>query len=147
MEIDFGSIPEATTLPPIPPGVYLVEVREVRTRMNNEGAEMWGLRLVVAEGPLKGRTAAWDNLIWSPRGIGRVKRALRLMGFPVEGRLTIEPKDLEGRRIRARVVRDTYKDPTDGKELARNRVPFGGYLDPAGEGEEEEEPPEEDLPF
>ncbi len=146
VEYNFGPIRESSALPLIPPGVYLLEVAEVRTRLNQEGAEMWGLRLVVAEGRFKGTTAAWDNLIWSPKGIGRVKRALRLMGFPVDGKLTIEPKDLVGKKIRARLVPDSYKDPVTGEERARNRVPFGGYLEP-GEDLQERENAKEDLPF
>ena len=148
MEFNFAPIPESSALPLVPPGVYLVEVAEVRTRLNQEGSEMWGLRLVVAGGKYKGTTAAWDNLIWSPKGIGRVKRALRLMGFPVDGKLTLEPKDLVGRRVRVRLVPDHFKDPVTGEERARNRVPFGGYLEPEEDRrEEEQEAPREDIPF
>ncbi len=143
MEFDFTKVDEAKDLPLVPPGVYLLKVKQVRARKTLEGDEMWRLQLVVEEGPYEGRTAAWDNLVWSPRSIGRVKRVLRLMGFPVEGRLRIEPEDLVGKVVRARVVQDTYKDPTDGRPLVRNRVPFGGYL----ENDAGEEADREDLPF
>ncbi len=150
VEINFGPIQESTDLPLVPPGAYLVEVKEVRARTNNEGSEMWGLRLVVAEGEYKGTTAAWDNLVWSPKGIGRIKRVLRLMGFPVDGKLRVEPEDLLGKRVLARVILDKFKDPATGRERERNQVPFGGYLEP-GEKEENkinhEEIPPGPLPF
>ena len=150
-EVDFTGVEEAQPFASIPPGDYLVEVADVRVRRSQGGAEMWGVHLVVAEGPYKGRSAAWDNLVWSPRSLGRVKRALRLMGFPVEGKLTLAPEDLKGKKVRVRLIPDEYVNPNTGRKSIRNRVPFGGYLDPEGEegseAEEMEDYEPEDCPF
>ena len=138
MDYDFGPVEETTALVAVPPGTYLCQVEEVRTRITQDGSDLWGIKLVVAKGEHQGKVAAWDNLVWSPRGVGRVKRILRLLGFPVEGRLTIDSRDLEGRKIRATVGPESYRDPVTGSTTVRNRVPFDGY---AEKGEEEEEVP------
>lgn len=140
MDFDFATVEEANDFVAIPPGTYRCRVEEVRTRMTQEGAELWAVRLVVAEGPYEGRLAAWDNLVWSNRAAGRVKRFLRLLGFPVDGRLTIEPHSLEGRTIRVTVKPETYHNPVTNTDVTRNRVPFDGYL-------EDRELKQEEAPF
>lgn len=140
MEYDFGTVEETTDFVAVPAGTYRCRVAEVRTRTSQEGSELWAVRLVVAEGPHEGRLAAWDNLVWSPRAIGRVKRFLRLLGFPVNGRLALEPNTLEGRTIRVTVSPENYRNPVTNNVVVRNRVPFDGYL-------EDCEPHEEEAPF
>lgn len=147
MEIDFSTVEEANSFVAVPPGTYLCRIEEVRQRTSQDGSELWALRLIVAEGEHEGRMAAWDNLVWSSRAIGRVKRVLRMLGFAVEGRLRVEPRELEGRRIRVTVSPESYHDPVTGNTVIRNRVPFEGYHPAVREEEGEGDEAGEGCPF
>lgn len=143
MQIDFSDIEDAESYVSIPEGIHPCRVAEVREGLTREGHPRWAFRLEVALGPWAGRTAAWDSLVWSPRGLPRVKAVLSRLGFDVSGRLSIESSELVGRRVRAELVREEREDPQSGRRIARLRVPYVGYERDTGaeDGDEAEESP------
>jgi hypothetical protein len=132
MQIDFRTITEPDNFVTVPEGLYLCRIAEVRSGVSRDGSERWSLRLVVDEGDHTGHTAAWDSLTWSEKGVYRVKRALEAFGFDVSGETCVEPGDLEGIQVRARLVHTTWEDPETGRRQERMTVPFLGY-ESAGE--------------
>lgn len=132
---DFEQVSEPEDFKSIPAGEYTVRVAEVRVGVTRDGAERWGMRLEVADGEYAGRTAAWDGLVWSERGLPRVKLVLSRMGFDVSGRLALEPRDLVGREVHARLVDDDWTDPDTGRSVSRLTVPFRGYRRVASDAE------------
>ena len=127
MQIDFRTITEPDNFVTVPEGLYLCRIAEVRPGVARDGSERWSLRLVVDEGDHAGHTAAWDSLTWSEKGVYRVKRALEAFGFDVSGEACVEPGDLEGIQVRARLVHTTWEDPATGRRQERMSVPFLGY--------------------
>lgn len=130
MIIDFSEVDEVRDFVAVPEGEYLARIAEVRPGTTRDGNPRWGLRLVVADGDYAGRTAAWDALVWSERGLPRVKEVLRLLGFDVSGRVEVEPADLQGRELRAQFVSEAWEDPVTGQRQTRLRVPYRGYAAP-----------------
>ncbi len=126
MEVDFNEVGEVSDYVSVPAGTYVCEVAEVRTRTSRAGDELWSLRLVVAEGEHAGRHAAFDNLVFSLRGRVRLRRVLRALGLKAEGRVEIQPKDLEGRRAFVEVRPVEYTNSA-GETIRRNEVPYDGY--------------------
>jgi Protein of unknown function (DUF669) len=110
----------------VPDGRYLVRIAEVRPGTTRAGDVRWSLRLVVADGPLAGRQAAWDSLVFSTRGRSRVRLVLRALGLPHEGKVQVEPADLEGRTAIVDVRGATYTDPSGG-QVKRNELPYDGW--------------------
>ena len=139
MHFDFSQVDDTDSYVSVPPGVYDCRVAEVRPGRSRDGSERWSMRLEVVTGEYAGRTAAWDALTWSERGVRRVKQVLALFGFDVSGELNLQPADLQGRHIRATVQPEEWEDPITGKRQLNNRVPYMGY-DPA-----EVDPAEVDL--
>jgi len=131
MQIDFSEIVDVESYASIPEGTYLCRIAEVRMGSTKEGSPRWGLRLEVAEGDYAGRTAGWDNLSWSERGLPRVKGILQRLGYDVSGPLELLPEDLVGRRIRAQFQTEEREDPATGRRVVRLAVPYMGY-EPAG---------------
>jgi len=127
MELDFSRIDDIDDLRAVPEGEYLCRVAEVRVSRSPSGHTRWGLRWEVAEGDFIGRTAAWDSLHWTDRGLPRLKYVLRVLGFDVSGPAVIEAPDLEGRRAVVLCVPEEREDPTTGLRRLLNRVPFAGY--------------------
>ncbi len=135
MQYDFSQIDDSDSFITVPAGAYACRIADVRTGSARDGSERWSFRLQVAEGEYAGRTAAWDSLTWSDRGLHRVKRVLRAFGIDVSGSVTIEPRELVGIEVRALLEPEEWEDPLTGQRQLRMRVPYSGYA-AAGSGEE-----------
>ena len=136
MQIDLSSVDDVESFISIPEGQYLCRVADVRPGLTREGKPRWSMRLEVMEGQYAGRTAAWDNVVWSERGLPRAKRLLEAFGFDVSRPLDLEPDDLKGRRIFAHFVTEEREDPATGQRVKRLRVPYSGF-EAAGNAEDD----------
>lgn len=127
MKFDFSKVEEIEDFISVPNGSYPCRIAEVRERTGDDGTARWSLRWEVEDGPFAGRTAAWDNLSWSEKGVRRVKLVLDKLGFAVQGELEIEPGLLVGKRAIVTVFAQEYQDPVTQRRVMRTRVPFAGY--------------------
>ena len=127
MRYDFGTVEDNESFVLVPEGVHICRIAEVRNGQARDGSERWRMRLEVAEGEWAGRTAAWDSLTWSDRGVFRVKRVLEALGFDVQGELEVAPEDLVGRRARVVLEPEHWEDPVTGRTQLRLAVPYLGY--------------------
>ncbi len=127
MRYDYSTVNETESYVSIPAGTYVCKVAEVRPGRSRDGSEQWSLRLEVQEGEYAGRTAAWDSLTWSERGVARVKLVLRVFGFDVDGELEVQPDDLLELPVRAEVQVEAWEEPSTGRRIERMRVPYNGY--------------------
>lgn len=127
MKFDFRGVEDVQSYVYVPPGAYVCRVAEVRPGMARDGSVRWSLRMEVAEGDQLGRTAAWDSLTWSDRGVARVKLVLKALGMPTHGVVEIEPQDLVGRRARVTVQPEERENAQTGLREVRNRVPYAGF--------------------
>jgi hypothetical protein len=127
MHIDFRTIEDSESYVTVPEGTYLCRVAEVRENLAMNGSPRWSLRLEVCEGDFTGRTAGWDGLTFSERGLPRVKRVLGRLGFDVSGALDLQSSDLVGLRALVQFVTEEREDPLTGRRTVRLRVPYSGY--------------------
>jgi Protein of unknown function (DUF669) len=110
----------------IPAGTYRVRIAEVRQRETRRGNTLWALRLVVAGGEFEGRTAAWDNLVFSPRGSTRVANVYRALGVGEHAGDEVLPEHLVGREALV-TVRPAEYLAADGQVIRRNEVAYDGW--------------------
>src|SRR6185436_20685919 len=94
MRFDFRSVEDVDSYVSVPEGIYHCRVAEVREGKARDGSVRWSLRLEVVDGDWAGRTAAWDSLTWSERGVYRVKKAFEALGLDVSGEVEVEAQDL-----------------------------------------------------
>lgn len=159
MELDFNDREQVTDFISVPEGTYLCRIVDVRERQTRNGDALWALKLLVTEGEFTGRDAAWDNLVFSSRGLNRVKTVFAALGLPADGKIQVDPGDLLNREVFATVRPAEYMS-AEGSVVRRNEVPYEGYqavdkqpetvgeqpaVAPAdnGEGDDAEDP----LPF
>ncbi len=126
MEIDFEDTDRVSDYITVPAGTYVCRIAEIRPGTTRAGDERWSLRLVVAEGQHVGKQAAWDSLVFSSRGRARARTVLQALGLPASGRVSIEPRDLEGRQALVEIRPAEYQSPA-GDVVRRNEVPYDGY--------------------
>jgi hypothetical protein len=134
MKLDFSTVEDAESYISIPEGTYVCRIADVRESVTRDGSARWALRLEVLDGEYAGRTAAWDALIFSERGMPRVKHVLAMLGFDVSGSLDIESEHLKGLQVRAQCLIEEYEDRLTGKRQRRLRVPYSGYESASGNG-------------
>ena len=127
VQVDFSQIEDVESFVLIPEGRHLVQIAEVRTGETRAGHMRWALRLAVVDGEFAGRTAAWDGLVWSKRGLPRVKHVLSVLGFDTEGALQVAPADLCGKRAVVDFFVEEWENPDTGRRTQRLAVPFLGY--------------------
>ena len=140
MRFDFSSVDDVETYVFVPEGEHDCRVADVREGTSRDGSVRWSFRLEVLGGEYAGRTAAWDSLTWSERGVYRVKKVLEALGLDVKGELEIEPKDLLNLQARVRVIPEEREDPVTGRRQVRMRVPYLGYAPIQADAEARERP-------
>lgn len=131
MDVDFSRIEDLEDYLSVPEGRYPCRIAEVREGVTRDGDVRWTFRLEVREGEFAGRTAAWDGISWSERGLRRAKFVLRMFGFNTNGRLELEPSDLVGLDAWVEVQAEERQDPTSGVRSVRPKVPYLGYAESA----------------
>lgn len=127
MRFDFSQIQDVESFVSVPPGTYRCRVAEVREGTARDGSVRWSYRLEVADGEFAGRTAAWDSVTWSERGVHRVRLALAAMGFDTTGVVDLRAHDLVGNEVTVTVQPEEREDPVTGRRQVRLRVPYAGY--------------------
>lgn len=141
MRFDFSSVDDMESFVSVPEGVHSCRIAEVREGRARDGSVRWSFRLEVLDGAFAGRTAAWDSLTWSERGVYRVKKLFAAFGLDVRGELDVAPSDLVNLQARVKVEPEEREDPVTGRRQVRMRVPYLGYsplereTKPAGEDE------------
>jgi hypothetical protein len=127
MHFDFSEVEDVETFISVPEGEHLCRVAEVREGVARDESPRWSLRLELATGECAGRTAGWDSITWSPRGVNRVKHVLEAFGFMVSGQLDLQSAELLGRQARVLFQEEEWEDPESGRRQRRLGVPFIGY--------------------
>ncbi|MCA8957729.1 MAG: hypothetical protein KDC87_16760 [Planctomycetes bacterium] len=150
MKIEFNNTDGVQDYVSVPAGTYLCRIVDVREGTTASGDVRWSVQLLVAEGEFTGRHAAWDSVVFSARGLNRVRHVFSALGLPTDGKVEVEPKDLLDRQLFATLRPAEYVSP-DGTVTRRNEVPYTGYraLDPGADcrPDNRHTPEESDLPF
>ena len=127
VRVDFGRVEDVQDFASIPAGTYAVRIAEVREGVTKDGSPRWSFRLEVLEGTYVGRTAAWDSISWSERGLRRAKHVLGKLGFDVSGEIEVHGAQLVGLEAVAEITMEEWYDEANGQRQIRPRVPYHGY--------------------
>lgn len=124
-KINFADVNAVADFAPLPDGEYLCRLGDIETDVTRAGDPMWKLRWIVEGGEQAGRIL-FDNLVFSPKAMPRVKLICQSCGLDVSGEIDLEPAMLLEKCARITTYVEEYRDE-QGVAKARNRVPFGGY--------------------
>jgi uncharacterized protein DUF669 len=127
MRYDFNLLADRPAFSSVPEGTYACRVIEVRERTARDGSPRWNLRLEVTTGEYAGRTAGWDSITWSDRGVHRVQQVLCALGIDARGELELDASELIGRQAVVQFELEEREDPGTGKRQLYLRVPYAGF--------------------
>ena len=123
--VDFSNVGDIADFAPIPDGEYQVRVVDIETDMTKSGDEMWKLRLQVESGEHDGRLL-FDNVVFSPKAMPRVKLICESFGLGVSGVVDLDTPMLLNKCALVTTYQEEYEDDR-GQAKVNNRVPYDGY--------------------
>lgn len=124
-KIDFHDVAEVSDFAPVPDGEYHCQLVDVEQDVTRTGDEMWKLRWQIEGGEHAGRLL-FDNLIFSPRALPRVKLICAACGLDVSGEVDLATEMLMNRQAMVTAETEEYED-VNGATKVRNRIPWDGY--------------------
>lgn len=127
MRFDFDSVASDRMFTSVPEGTHVCHITEVREQTARDGSPRWIFRLVVTTGDFAGRTAGWDSITWSERGVHRVQQVLCALGVDARGEVELDASELIGLRARVRFELEEREDAKTGRRDLWLRVPYAGY--------------------
>lgn len=123
VKVNWDSVDESGGL--VPAGRYLVRVVSVAQKQTLAGFEIWNLQMEIIGGE-HDKKQMFDNIVFSPKAMGRAKLILRALGIPLEQEREIRPSEAEGKKAVVSVVHRTYTDK-DGNEKKTVSPEFDGW--------------------
>ena len=127
MRYDFSDVEDIESFVSVPEGEHLCRVAEIREGTARDESSRWSMRLEVVGCELSGRTAGWDSITWSPRGVHRVRHVLDALGFETDGTIDLGSDELLGLQAHVTFREEEWEDPQTGRRQVRLCVPFIGY--------------------
>ena len=124
-KVDFSTVSDIADFAPIPDGQYLCRLVDVEPDLTRSGDEMWKLRWQVEGGEHDGRLL-FDNLVFTPKAMSRVKLICACCALDVSGQMDLDPAMLLDKRALVDTYQDDYEDDK-GQMKVRNSIPYGGY--------------------
>lgn len=131
-KINFATVDSINDFAPLPDGEYVCSLTDIEADVTRAGDPMWKLRWAVTEGEYAGRLL-FDNLVFSPKAMPRLKLVCASCGLDVSGELDLEPPMLLDKRARVSVYQDAYIDD-HGVTKVRNQIPYDGYAAATDDG-------------
>lgn len=140
--IDFSEVKELSD-EPLPVGAYYVEVEKASLDHGQDGKPFIQIQTVVVEPDEYAGRKLKDRLYLNPEALWRAKKALRAMGFDVDGSLDIAEilTEMPGKEIDVVTKIDTL--PLDGRKVSR----INRYVPPEGEDEGDSGDGEDETDF
>ena len=127
-KIDFSDVGDVADFTPIPDGEYTCVLVDIEEDMTSKGFDMWKLRWRVEDGDYAGRLL-FDNMVFSPKAMPRVKLVCDCCGVDVDGEVNLEPSMLLDKRAGVATYQDEYPDDK-GQQKVRNNIRYDGYSFP-----------------
>src|SRR5213594_1397644 len=124
--VKFSEVDTAGELPLIPAGLYTVVVDQIEERRTQSGDALWrvGCRIQGGGGPALMGRRIFDNWVFSPKALPRIKRIASRFGLDVSSDREITPGDFLGKEIEVEVK---TRRSVGGEEREESFVPYAGY--------------------
>jgi hypothetical protein len=124
--VEFSRIEGSGEMQIVPAGVYTVVVDHIEERRTQSGDPLWrvGLRIQGGGRPEFHGRRVFDNWVFSPKALPRIKLIASCFGLDVDSDREISPKDFLGKEIEVEVK---TRKSVGAEEREESFVPYAGY--------------------
>ena len=113
VNLDFSSVPSRE---PLEPGIYGLTIEKLEETTSSTGNPMWKVTYSVDEdaqgNAVEGQRKLWDNFVLVDKALWKLKELFDALGIDTSDVVEMDPQELVGLSIQARVVHDEYNGET-----------------------------------
>lgn len=107
MNLDFSSVPSREVLEE---GMYTMLIKKVEEKTSSTGKPM----LTVLFEEIEKKTGIFENYVLQDNCLWKLKELLDCLGIDTSETVNIEPSELEGQFVKAKVIQEDYHgEPTN----------------------------------
>lgn len=103
LNLDFSNVPSRE---PLEEGVYTLTIAGVEEKVSSTGNPM--LSVVYDVVGVDGNRKLWDNYVLIDKALWKLQELFRAVGIPTDAIVEMDPAELIGMQVQAKVVQDTY---------------------------------------
>lgn len=103
MNLDFSNVPSRE---PLAEGIYALQIAKAEEKIASTGTPMLTLEYDVME--VEGNRKLWENYPLIDSALWKIQELCKAIGIDASGVVSLEPQDLVGQVVNAKVVQDTY---------------------------------------
>lgn len=107
LNLDFSSVP---TRDPLEEGMYNLTIAKAEEKLSSGNNPMLVIEFDV-DG-VEGKRKLWDNYVLVPQSLFRLKDLLAAIGIPTDAIVSMDPNDLVGQCVQAKVIQEEYNGDT-----------------------------------
>lgn len=103
LNLDFSSVPSRE---PLDEGVYQLQIAKVEETTSSTGNPMLKVEYDVLN--VEGGRKLWDNFVLIDKCLWKIKELFDALGMDTSALVEMDPAELVGMEVNAKVVQDTY---------------------------------------
>lgn len=103
LNLDFSNVPSRE---PLDEGIYQLQIAKAEEKIASTGTPMLTIEYNVLE--VEGNRKLWENYPLTESALWKIQELFKALGMDASSVITIDPKDLIGETVNAKVVQDTY---------------------------------------
>lgn len=105
INLDFSQV-EERNFEPLAEGIYNLTIIAAEQTTSSKGSEM--IKVTFEEPETKSRI--WENYVIQQNCLWKLKELLDVVGVDTSATIDLDPQDLIGVVVKAKVIQDTYED-------------------------------------
>lgn len=107
VNLDFSSVPSREALEP---GIYDLTIEKLEEKISSTGNPMWAVTYSVDN--VEGDRKLWDNFVLIDKALWKLKELFDALGIDTSEVVEMDPQELVGQSVQARVIQEEYQDAT-----------------------------------
>lgn len=107
LNLDFSNVPSRE---PLDEGVYSLRIASAEEKVSSTGNPMLSVEFDVVG--VEGNRKLWDNYVLIDKCLWKVQELFKALGIDTKQIVTMEPNELVGYEVQAKVVQEDYNGDT-----------------------------------
>lgn len=107
MNLDFSNVPSRE---PLEEGLYTLTIAKAEEKTSSTGNPMLSVEFDVVG--VEGNRKLWDNYVLTDKALWKLKELFDALGLDTSTIVTIDPNELIGLQVQAKVIQEEYNGDT-----------------------------------